>query len=391
MPFYTEATPKLSAFAPRKRATSSAIRKFFVLSQNTTSTLAEIALQSISNDRIDTFECSAWRSNGFSDSAILRLTCALGAFSIRSWPNRFDTPSKIEFWAATNETFNDNERSLKNVGASTNIPFPVLTQWKPHGDHAVFVLPFEDKLWTLCSWVQGQPIASNQVDKALVVHLATVLGRLHARPLGLQSMQSNSLRERLEVLKSLDHRLFSLIDQTTFFSSSHLSDRLKHCMAIVLERGPDWQRFLSVGGRQMRACHWIVRDLWRENILLDDSKRFSSIVDLGAARIDWPGLDFIRLFGSLSYDSGHDLSVDGSSKNELWQDAFAAYTNELPSHAIESLEECKMMHMVSVGLSIAQWVRWIQSGTIDLRNSEKAQRVSERIRELCDQFLMEAM
>ena len=162
-------------------------------------------------------------------------------------------------------------------------------------------------------------------------------------------------------------------------------------MAIVLERGPDWQRFLSFGGRQMRACHWIVRDLWRENILLDDSKRFSSIVDLGAARIDWPGLDFIRLFGSLSYDSGHDFSVDGSSKNELWQDAFAAYTRKHPSHTIESLEECKMLHIVSVGLSIAQWVRWIQSGTIDLRNSEKAQRVSERIRELCDQFLMEAM
>ena len=361
-----------------------------MLSQTSITTLAEIALQSLSNDRIDDFECHAWRSNGFSDSAILRLTCVLGAFSIRSWPNRFDTHSKIEFWAAANEALN-NERSLKHAGAATDIPFPVLTKWQPHGEPSALVLPFEGQLWTLCSWVPGQPIAANQVDETLVVHLATVLGRLHAKPLGLQTMQSNSLRERLEALKSLDHRLFTAIDQTAFFSASHLSDKLKHCMAIVLERGPDWERFLSIGGRQMRACQWIVRDLWRENVLLDDSNRFSSIVDLGAARIDWPGLDFIRLFGSLSYDSGHDLSLNVTSKNELWQDAFAAYTNEHPSHAIESLEECKMLHIVSVGLSIAQWVLWLKGGTIDLRNSGKAQRISERIIELCDQFLIEAM
>jgi len=369
--------------------TRTATWESFVLSQNTINSLAEVALQSFSNDRIDTFECSAWRSNGFSDSVILRLTCALGAFSIRSWPNRFDTPSKIEFWAATNETFNDNERSLRRVGASNAIPFPTLTKWKRHGEPAVLILPFEDQLWTLCNWVQGQPIEPNQVDKALVVHLANVLGQLHARPLGLQSMQSNSLRERSEALKSLDHRLFSAIDQTTFFAFNNLSDRLKHCIAIVMERGPDWQRFLSIGGRQMRACHWIVRDLWRENILLDDSKRFSSIVDLGAARIDWPGLDFIRLFGSLSYDSGQDLSVNATSKNELWQDAFATYATEHPNHAIESLDECKMLHLVSVGLSIAQWVKWINGGTIALGNSEKAGRVSERIEQLCNQFLIE--
>ncbi len=362
-----------------------------MLSQNSICTLAEIALQSISNDRIDTFECSAWRSNGFSDSAILRLTCAMGAFSIRSWPNRFDTPSKIEFWVGTNEIFDDNERSLGRVGASTNIPFPVLTQWQQQGEPSVLVLHFEGQLWTLCSWVQGQPIATGQIDKALVVHLATVLGRLHSRPLGLQTMPSNSLRERLEALKSLDHRLFSAIDQTTFFGSNRLSDRLKHCMAIVLERRPDWQRFLSIGGSQMRACHWIVRDLWRENILLDDSKRFSSIVDLGAARIDWPGLDFIRLFGSLSYDSGHGLGLNATSRNELWQDAYEAYFREHPSHVIESLDECKMLHIVSVGLSIAQWVMWIKSGTIDPGNFGKAQRISERIMELCDQFLIEAM
>ena len=371
-----------------------------MLKQNSINTLAKIALRSISNDRIDSFECRAWRSNGFSDSAIFQLTCALGAFSIRSWPNRFDTPSKIEFWAATNATFDGNKRSLKHVGATTDIPFPVLTKWQPHGEPVVFVLPFEDQLWTLCNWVQGQPIAPNQVDKALVVHLATVLGRLHAHShslsdenglsLGTQSIQSNSLRERLESLKSLNHRLFIAIDQTTFFSKNQLSDRLKHCLAIVLERGPDWQRFLSIGGCQTRVCHWIVRDLWRENILIDDSKRFSSIVDLGAARIDWPGLDFIRLFGSLSYDTSDGLSVNVSTKNELWLDAFEAYIGEHPIHVIESLEECKMLHLVSVGLSIAQWVVWINGGTIDLDNSEKARRVSERVEELCNQFLIEA-
>ncbi|HUP80285.1 MAG TPA: phosphotransferase, partial [Pirellula sp.] len=277
---------------------------------------------------------------------------------------------------------------------------PSLYHWHPHGAPLLRLLHFEDYLWTLSDWVPGQPTAQRNVDKSLVQHLAAVLGRLHANsvdalgqdvlPLGQQLIRSNSIRERLDVLKSLDQSLFSAIDEASFFSTYDLSHRVKHCIAIIFERGPDWHRFLEICVGQTRTCHWIVRDLWRENVLLNDTQRFSSIVDLGAARFDWPGLDFVRLFGSLSYGLKRGLITDSDKKADLWVDAYAAYALEHTSHAIHSLDECRMLHVVSTGLSIVQWVQWIQRGTFDVKQLNRAQRVSDRISELCDNFLIEA-
>ena len=380
-----------------------------MLNQDSMNTLAQLAWRSVvetdteqvslSAKPIPSFDCKAWRSNGFSDSAIYRSNCDSVSVSIRSWPKRFDTPSKVAFWSGVNVAFSEDPGSLKRLGASNAIPFPRLYRWRPPAEPFGLLLRFEDQYWTLSDWVQGQPIAQRKVDRELVQHLAAVLGRLHAHsrdalgldglPLGLHPMQSNSIRERLESLNSLDYRMLSAIDDTTFFLNHNLSDRVKHCIAIVLERGIAWQRFLKICEGQTRTCHWIVRDLWRENVLLDDSQRFSSIVDLGATRFDWPGLDFTRLFGSLSYGPKKGLVVNANQNDDLWADAYAAYTHEHSNHAIESLDECRMLHLVSHGLAILQWVQWIKGGTFDFKNAGKTQRVSDRISELCDQFLTE--
>jgi hypothetical protein len=186
----------------------------------------------------------------------------------------------------------------------------------------------------------------------------------------------------------MDYRLLATCDPTEFFANNLLLEKVKHCLAIVLERQPSWLRFLTICESQNRECHWIVRDLWFENILVDERQHFSSIVDLGAARLDWPGLDFVRLFGSLSYRDGDRTVFSGDdSDEELWNDAYGAYTQSHTDHAIESLEECKMLHKVSLGLSLFQWVLWNKAGSIDLTNSDKVQRVSKRIAAICDQVL----
>ena len=180
------------------------------------------------------YECKAWRFNGFSDSIIYRLTFDGGTFAIRSWPNRFDTPSKVAFWSGVNVAFSETPANLKGIGASSVTPFPSLYHWHPQGAPMLTLLHFEDHLWTLSDWVPGQPTARKNVDTSLVQHLAAVLGRLHANsvdalgqdglPLGQQLIRSNSIRERLDVLKSLDHSLFSAIDEASFFSTYVLSD-----------------------------------------------------------------------------------------------------------------------------------------------------------------------
>ena len=373
-------------------------------------TLSRMALDSVkrasliqhSHFQVNTgeVEFTYWRSNGFSDSAIYRLATPSGAFAIRSWPNRFDTPSKVEFWSSTNRTFADENKSLSLFGATTATPFPQLVEWCSKDDSVGLLLPFGDKLWTLCEWVAGEPVKANGVTKSAVQHLASILGRLHSHSsqvlnpsgsaVGKQTMRSNSLRERLELLKSIDYRLLASCDPSHFFANNQLLDKVKHCLAIVMERQPSWLRFLAICESQNRDCHWIVRDLWSENILVDEWQRFSAIVDLGAARLDWPGLDFVRLFGSLSYLAGErPVVVCDASKADLWKDAYDAYTQTYADHAIESLDECKMLHQVSLGLSIVQWVLWSKAGSIDSNNLDKVQRVSHRIAAICNQFLVE--
>ena len=386
-----------------------------MLNLNSINMLANLAIEAIKQvqgARADfsiesriAFECKAWRSNGFSDSEIYRLNCPFGTYAIRSWPNRFDTPSKIVYWSDVNNHFDKiGNDELQRIGAVSSRPFPALYHWHPPAQSQPALLLLNDLLWTLCDWVDGQPIERDKVDRVLVNHLATVLGKLHFHSRKVfdhggsvfeksdtnHAMPSNSIRERFQALNKVDYRLFEIVDQSPFFSAHNLSDRVKHCLAILLERQTDWQRFLSISTNQKRDCHWIVRDLWRENVLLDASQHFSSIVDLGASRIDWPGLDFIRLFGSLSYGSASSpLSSDAAIGN-LWQDAHNAYTLANPSHDVSSLEECRMLSLVSNGLSIVQWVHWIHAGTMNLKAPEKAQRVSLRIADLCDPFLAAA-
>jgi Phosphotransferase enzyme family len=381
-----------------------------MLTKDSIDTLSRLALDSLkraawmqnSHFSIKSGEtvCASWRSNGFSDSAIYRLATEDGVFAIRSWPNRFDTPSKVEFWSCTNKSLSGESNSLLLVGASNPTPFPRIVEWHSMDAPVGLLLPHANKLWTLCEWVAGEPAKANGVSKAMVQHLATILGRLHSHSSqGWQSSpttvakhtsRSNSLRERLELLKSIDYGLLASCDPTHFFANHHLIEMVKHCLAILMERQPSWLRFLTICESQNRECHWIVRDLWSENILVDERERFSSIVDLGAARIDWPGLDFVRLFGSLLYrDGNRTVYLGGGSGEDLWNDAYVSYTQSHTGHAIESLDECKMLHQVSLGLSIVQWVLWIKAGSIDLNQSDKVQRVSNRIHALCDQMLVE--
>ena len=359
-------------------------------------------------------QCKRWRSNGFSNCEIYRLQSGQQTFAIRSWPNDVDTMSKVCYWDCLNASFAHTSEDLSTTGAAHKTPFPSLYRWGKQVDAPTMLFHFDKQLWTLSDWVDAESIPSKGVDRSLVNHLATVLGRLHARtrnvlnreglPLGSHMMQSSSIRVRLNAIKSLDHRLFSAIDRSVFLSKENLSDRLKHCIATVFERREDWERFLRICVAQERQCHWIVRDLWRENVLLDRTGSFASIVDLGASRIDWPGLDFVRLFGSLEYDHpgmktnrdalendvGNQLDLAANKEDprtDIWNDAYTAYTHANGEHSIVSLDECRMLHFVSSGLSVLQWAIWGTDGTLIDPQPAKATRIVNRISELSEQFL----
>lgn len=354
-------------------------------------------------------QIKGWRSNGFSDSAIYRLHCNEKSYAIRSWPDRVDTLSKIQFWRAIESRFlAEPQTSLTLLGAVASNPFPRLYAWDRslnvdetvlgiHPASRVWLHRFGERLWTLSEWVPGTSIPSGPVPPNLIVQLARILARLHAQtsvatdevksPLGQLKMPSRAIEERWLALKAIDHRLFAAVDRSPFLAAVGLSDRVKHVLGTVLHASVQWKHMLSVCAGQTRTCHWIVRDLWRENVLVDEAGDFSSIVDLGAARVDWPGLDFTRLFGSLLYPDKSFSHASDDPSDSIWRLAYEAYSAEYPDHSIESLEECRMLHEVSSGLAIAQWVTWIDHGTFESANTDKFSRIADRISELCDQFL----
>jgi Ser/Thr protein kinase RdoA (MazF antagonist) len=170
-----------------------------------------------------------------------------------------------------------------------------------------------------------------------------------------------------------------LLSNHPFFEATSLRCRLTKVIEILMERMQLWHHVLEIASSQPRTCHWIVRDLWYDNILITGSRQFAAIVDLGAARYDWPGLDFIRLFGSLMAVAPVSLRHE---PQEIWNTAFHAYAERYPNHLIESLEECCVLHEIATQLSIVQWMRWVYGGFFDLTNPQIANRVRNRISDL---------
>ena len=334
-------------------------------------------------------------SSGFSDTNIYRLTNSIGSFAVRSWPTSATSRDKIVFWQAVNSA------SQRSTASDEFIiqPFPSLMRWVASSPTSRWILPFGDHLWTLCDWVNGRPVQRTDVDVDLIRHAASVLGNIHRTTLSAVDEQgqklpelrqpSASIQERKRFMQSLDNQMVEHVSDSGFFAQAKLTERVTECLWRLVRLIAFREQFMEICSVRVRTCHWIIRDLWHANLLVDASGKFSSIVDLGAARLDWPGLDFIRLFGSLiGLRAG---ILDGQSNDEdWWQIAFTAYAEVHPTNAIDSLDECRYLSQLSCGLSISQWVRWLTENRFKIQDPDICRRIANRIHELCDQFVQES-
>jgi len=343
-------------------------------------------------------------SKGFSDTEIYKLTNSFGSFAVRSWRHSPESRWKVDFWHDLNHSFQEAvEDSLGVV-----LPFPRLHRWLGSGNRNDFMVALDDRWWTLCDWVPGRPIQRCDVDWTLIRHLGTVLGAIHRRTHNLARDPSTPKKNERERSPSIDDRIYfaeRIQPERLLRSSKHptlrsmsVYDPVCQCVESVIANHRAWIYFLKAFQLEKRDRHWIVRDLWHENVLLDNRGRFSSIVDLGAARNDWPGLDFARLFGSLigileprSVNEPRNLAQPSSSANDpvelAWKEAYVAYIEQHPDHSIESLEECQMISHVSCGLSIVQWLYWIADEVFAVQDFGVRERIANRIRELCTQYV----
>lgn len=333
------------------------------------------------------YSWSQIRHTGFSNSSIFQLDNSQGAFAIRSWPVDVTTWDKLLFWQECNRSF---EQSANPSLFPNTTPFPRLYAWRVDSNKQELLLNRNGKLWSLCQWVPGSPIALPDVSLELIEHLAVVLGTIHAYSLGFTwnsasaSSQQNSasLLERFRFLSSLSTDGNRRQLPMRWLQQNGLEELVFRSMRNLMMLQNEWSRFLNSVATRQRECHWIVRDAWYSNVLINHS-RFSSIVDLGASRCDWPGLDFVRLTGSLIALANARV---GNNAHQWWLTAWNAYTSTHPKHNLNSLDECMLLDEISSGLSIAQWMQWIQDGRFSDADPETVNRVVQRLKELGTHF-----
>jgi aminoglycoside phosphotransferase (APT) family kinase protein len=212
-----------------------------------------------------------------------------------------------------------------------------------------------------------------RLSDSLLDQLLDILEQLHAigRKLGVQRIIAPGIAERSKRLndwtaieigvwnQQLNTRLerIATIFELEVFREvlGRTLDRLHRNATSIRSH---FQRMLDIPV----DCHWVIRDLWRENILVED-ERVSGIIDFGASRIDWPDLEIVRMLGSMLEPNDPRITK---------------YYDHSPSKM--SGEDFRFLDHSATLLSLLQWLHWICFADISFEGREN--RVRSRVVEL---------
>ncbi|MCE3016001.1 MAG: phosphotransferase [Pirellula sp.] len=293
---------------------------------------------------------------GFSGLPIYRIQCNGQQFALRAWPNSPSSIMKVEYW--------DQVVTHLSSSASNRNLFPRIEKWR--GDIQMpLIQTIDDKHWTLASWMDGAPLQAERISDPIRLQLSERLAILHRETVMFHSHTGRSLaiQERLDGLNSIAR---------VSLNQSPSTPNHWNCFAVLLQAQrelPCWEKFLRQELHRNHKQHWIVRDLWRDNLLVNDECELLSIVDLGASRVEWPVFDFVRLIGSLK------------SSVMSWSNAYDAYQTLLPSSTLPELAVCLMLHRISTAIALAFWNDRLQN---EEQYNLYRNRISDRMTELLD-------
>ena len=293
---------------------------------------------------------------GLSGLPIYRVQYMGQLFALRAWPNTPASRSKIEDWYLVVTHLATSSRNARL--------FPKIEKWRGELLQPLFQT-INDFHWTLASWLEGRPLSAESISESVRLQLVERLAILHRETDSVQTCTKSSLaiQERL-------HGLKAIASAPSNWKRSHpLEVRLRSTMRDIQNESPFWEKFLRIESLRDRKQHWIVRDLWRENLLVDEHFHLLSIVDLGASRVEWPVFDFVRLMGSLN------------ATMKSWANAYEVYQSFMPSSTLPELAVCVMLHRISTAISIAYWNDKLNDETLQYLHPD---RMLARMSELLD-------
>jgi hypothetical protein len=240
--------------------------------------------------------------------------------------------------------------------------------------------------WERSDWMGGTPLLrrgviereswEQVVDSLVAIHRRSMafsasagrtleIGRTVDLPIGL--------RERRTVLRAWRHdgsdRWSSLATRLQRrLSNEHLA-WLRPMAATAIALAMDSAESLEAMCLRPHSSYWIVRDCWRDHWLFS-GKHLAGLIDFGAARLDWPGLDLVRCFGTLL-----------EWPDDRWHSGLEKVRCALPLCTWQS-SDVLLIHRISVALSALQWLEWYGDGTFAPDSIDG----NRRLRELCDQL-----
>lgn len=300
--------------------------------------------------------------SGLSGIPLFRAESKRGVYAIRAWPLTAMSLHKISLWAVASNRFEE-------LGDESDSPIPGPIAWSRSTKSSIlapspYVLATPDWYWTLTHWVPGIPLSLTQVNDSVRGSLVEFLAHLHRTCRTIECTQARSLgmKERFDALQDRDWR------PRISYSNRDFAIRYEALAQTALQSTNRWLGWLHDWSHRSVEQHWIVRDLWRENILVSSNLDRMWVVDLGASRVESPLFDFVRLIGSLH------------PTREEWERCVEQYLMLSDSKLPLSVDELWRLNYISIALSLRHWNRVL--GDLNGRNDEWIAKAWERFGEL---------
>ncbi len=229
---------------------------------------------------------------GLSGLPLFRVESKQGVYALRAWPLTAMSIQKVSLWATVCDR-------IRQLGGESDSPIPSPIAWpKPSAalrpSPPPYVLATSEWYWTLTRWVPGIPLSMSQVNEVVRSSLVEYLVDLHSkcRTIGYTEARSLGMKERLDALQDRDWEL-------RIRSSPHdYAFRYEEVARFASQSTNQWMSWLQDWSNRSMEQHWIVRDLWRENVLVSSNLDRMWVVDLGASRVESPLFDFVRLMAA---------------------------------------------------------------------------------------------
>lgn len=279
------------------------------------------------------------KHRGMSGLPLFQLVTREGSFALRAWPSTSSTIHKVGWWSTACTKFQD-------AGYESESPIPRPLHW--HGQSArvdsplpATVIQSANWYWTLSSWVPGVPLSISQLTCELRGELMELLGEMHrvCRTIACTDEPSRGVQERWDALQDGDW--------DTPVRGVYEADASRYAAFVraVSREVSDWKQLLRAWKHRPTRQHWIVRDLWRENVLVSSDLKRMWVVDIGASRVEAPLFDLIRLLGSLH------ITWD------QWRAGIQTYADVSGWKLPLTTEDLWLLHRGSVAISIRHWNR----------------------------------